>query len=203
MSTDFFYPQTRVVGGGHTIFFWGGAPIALLDQVSDRGQTPQGTPYEAITSIGDNYPREIVTQPVLSEGQITLTMREVWNAPVWYRLGAEVSGDALTVPANGYLTQQGVGELLDIQQVFRAQNQYYQTHQGTGIQVMEFIYPPNRDTPIRGKVFHNATITAIDDGDQVAVAGLSITKTISVVYTHTTGLDGNGRARPNSQFNRR
>lgn len=193
--------QTRIVGGGHTLFFFNSKPVALLDSVSDAGQQPAGTPYEAITSVGDLRPRELVTQPVIREGTMTLTLREVWNAPVWWRLGAEASG--LDVPKNGIFAPPSGGRSYNIQDIFQYLNARLRRGE-PGITCLSMIYEPSgvpgEYVAVRGKQYFNCVLNTVADGDQITVAGLSTTKTIGVVYTHV-GDPVNAQAASQSRAN--
>lgn len=81
--------RVRVVGSNYTTFNYRGKPIAYCEQIEDSGQrafADSGTPYQYITPLGANHPVEIATSRVLSGGTLNLTIRELWNAPVWQQL---------------------------------------------------------------------------------------------------------------------
>jgi hypothetical protein len=161
-------PETnvRVVGSGYTTLEYAGRPIAYLDNFVDSGQRsfagPGGGGVEPIIPLGAQRPIEIVTARVLGPGTITAGIIELWNAPIWYQL----SGLA------------GRRTLIDLWAALRASP--------NPVTCRTLINPPN--SPRRGKVFHGCVITAIDDGETVAIGTLSVTKNIQITYTHHTAL---------------
>lgn len=157
--------QVRVVGSGFTTFNYLGQVIAFLDGFTDTGQQPIRAP-EAITPLGDRYPREIATPRVLDLGTLTLTIRELWNAPVWYQLA-------------------GLNGLDDIVSVFEAL-----ASNPSDVSCSMIITPPAGAGPVRGKTYHGCVITRIDDREVVTLDALSFPRTIDVAYTHTTKLGG-------------
>lgn len=156
--------KVRVVGSGFTTFNYAGQPIAWLESVVDTGQPPLSPP-EPIQPLGWLHPREIVTGRALGNGSLTLTIRELWNEPVWYQLA-------------------GLGGTPDIAQVWNRL-----AEQASFVTCQMIISPPGASV-VRGKVFHNCVVTAIDDGDSLTIGALSIAKSITVHYTHTTVLSG-------------
>jgi hypothetical protein len=158
-------PQVRVTGSGYTTFNYAGKPIAWLENFRDSGQTPMGQAYEAITPIGKLRPEEIVTQRVLSEGRLTMSIREVWNVPVWQSLP-------------------GLANTHDIGQVFDALRRA-----ASSVTAQLLIKPPgqeNNPSRWRGKIYHNVVISEIDDSETITTGGLSVLRDITAVYTHTT-----------------
>lgn len=161
-------PQTkvRVVGSGFTTFKYRGKPIAFCEGVEDSGQrafSDLGQPYQFIHPLGASHPVEIATSRVLQGGTLMLTIRELWNAPVWQQLA-------------------GLARSQNIVDIFRvlARDPHYVTCQ-------TLIKPPgaNRNR-WRGKNYHNCTIVDINDGDTITVGALSVTKGITVAYTHSS-----------------
>ena len=158
--------QVRVVGSGYSTFSYQGQPIAFLEQVEDSGQrafSDAGAPYQFIQPIGARHPVEIATSRVLQGGTLQLTIRELWNAPVWNQL-------------------QGLAGTQNIVDVFEAlaANPAYVTCQTV-------IKPPGGGRP-RGKNYHNCVVVDISDNDTITVGGLAVTKGIVVAYTHSTKL---------------
>jgi hypothetical protein len=165
-------PQTkvRVVGSGFTTFNYRGKPIAFLESIEDSGQrafSDLGQPYQFIHPLGAKHPVEIATSRVLQGGTLVLSIRELWNAPIWQQLN-------------------GLAQAMNIVDIFEvlARDPNYVTCQS-------IIKPPgteNRPSAWRGKNYHNCTIVDINDGDTVTVGALSVAKGITVAYTHTTKL---------------
>lgn len=169
-------PQTRVrvVGSGFTTFNYKGKPIAFCEGVEDSGQrafSDMGQGYQFIHPLGASHPVEIATSRVLAGGTLMLTIRELWNAPVWNQLAG------LGNPQNP--TQ----NIVDIFRALAADPNY--------VQCQTIIKPPGTEkTPSkwRGKTYHNCTVVDINDGDTITVGALAVTKGITVAYTHSTKL---------------
>lgn len=166
-------PQTkvRVVGSGYTSFFYKGKVIAFCEGVEDSGQrafSDLGQPYQFIQPLGSTYPVEIATSRVLQGGTLMLTIRELWNTPVW----AQLSGLA------------GTNNIVDIFRVLANDPNY--------VTCQTVIKPPgtqNNPGAWRGKNYHNCVVVDINDGDTITVGSLAVTKGITVAYTHTTALN--------------
>lgn len=159
--------KVRVVGSGYSTFTYRGKPIAFLEQVEDSGQrafSDAGAPYQFIQPIGARHPIEIATSRVLQGGTLQLTIRELWNAPVWHQL----QGLA------------GTNNIVDVFDALAADPSYV-TCQTT-------ITPPNGAGRPRGKIFHNCVVVDISDNDTITVGGLAVTKGIVVAYTHSSKL---------------
>lgn len=156
-------PNVRVVGSGFTTLQYAGTNIAWLESFSDSGQAVQGTPSEAIYELGNlRRATEIVTGYVLAPGRINATIRELWDRNTWEHL----SGLA------------GTHNLIDVFDALR--------NRATSVTCQSIIRSPNGG--VRGKVFHNCVVTAIEDSDTVAISNLSVAKDVTIQYTHSTPL---------------
>lgn len=156
--------RVRVVGSGFTTFSYQGQPIAFLEGVEDSGQrafSDAGQGYQFIHPLGSRHPVEIATSRVLAGGILNLTIRELWNAPVWAQL------NGLAAAAN----------IVDVFELL-ARNPSYVTCQ-------TLITPPGNGRP-RGKNHHNCVVVDISDNDTITVGALAVTKGIVVAYTHST-----------------
>ena len=162
--------KVRVVGSGFTSFSYKGKAIAFCEAIEDSGQrafSDLGQPYQFIHPLGYKHPVEIATSRVLQGGTLMLTIRELWNAPVWNQLAGLA----------------GTQNIVDIFQVL-ADDPTYVTCQ-------QIIKPPGTErTPSkwRGKTYHNCTVVDINDGDTITVGALAVTKGITVAYTHSSKL---------------
>ncbi len=160
--------RTRVVGSGFSSLSFNGRPLAFLDGFNDSGQTALGagamgaggggTGWEPVIPLDARYAIEWATSRVLNPGQLTITLRELWNEPAWWRLG--------------------FGGTVDIVQVFE---RLAQTGEVTAQMI---IRPPNGG--VRTRTYHNLLITNIDDTETVTVGALTIGKNIQAVYSHKT-----------------
>lgn len=151
--------KVRVVGSGFTTLSYRGKPIAWLESFQDTGQQPVTRP-EFVHLLGDKHPTEIVTARALSAGSITITIRELWNAPVWQQLpGLE-----------------NANNIIDVYEALAADP--------SAVSCQMLIKPPGENY-YRGKTYMNCTITSIDDSETVTMETLSIARVITMAYTHT------------------
>lgn len=156
-------PSVRVVGSGFTTLQYAGRDIAWLDSFSDRGQTTNPQAYERIYELGPlRRPKEIVTPYVLNEGSITATIRELWDRETWEHLSG----------------LQGTNNIIDVFEALR--------QAPSSVTCQSIIRAP--DNTVRGKIYHNCIVTSIEEGDSVAIGNLSVTKSITITYTHATPL---------------
>ena len=156
------FSRVRVVGSGFTSFNYQGKPIAFLEDLRDSGQAP-GVGPESITPLGARHPIEIVTPRYLAMGTLTMTIRELWDEPVWWQLT-------------------GLGQTNDIISVFEVLAQ-----EPSEVTAQLIIKPPGSNV-WRGKTYHGVVITGIDDSETVNIGALSVPRTLTAAYTHTTPL---------------
>src|SRR5690606_1491999 len=165
-------PQTkvRVVGSGFTTFAYNNRPIAFGEGVEDSGQrafSDLGQPFQFIHPLGARHPVEIATSRVLQGGTLVLTIRELWNGPVWQQLAGLARSN----------------NIVDIYEALARDRSY--------VTCTMIIKPPGTEGnpgAWRGKIFHNCVVVDINDGDTVTVGSLAVTKGITVAYTHTSPL---------------
>jgi len=152
--------NVRVAGSNFTTFVWNGTPIAYLESISDSGVSPVGR-FEKIHPLGAEHPTEWALPNAVDSGQFTMTIRELWNAPVWQQL-------------------QGFAQANNILDIYRALNALT-----TEITCQTIIKPPNGGQ-WRLKTYHNVIITSIDDTESVSIEAMSIPRVITCAYTHST-----------------
>jgi hypothetical protein len=155
-------PNVRVVGSGFTTLQYAGRDIAWLDSFSDSGQrTTVST--EVIYELGPlRRAKEIVTPYILSPGTLSATIRELWDRETWEHL-------------NGL---SGTRNLIDVFEALR--------EAPASVTCQSIIRAP--DNSVRGKIYHGCIVTAIEDGDSVSLGNLSVTKSVTITYTHATPL---------------
>ena len=169
----------RVVGSGYTVLSYNNQPIAYCEGWEDSGQaafSDTGQPYQFIQPIGYEYPVEVATSRVLSGGTLMITVRELWNQPIWWALAGLA----------------GTWSIVDIFNALAANPQF--------VTASLIIKPPgtaNQPSRWRGKVYHNVTVVGINDGDTITVGALAVTKGITAVYTYWTPLNANQYSTPN------
>jgi hypothetical protein len=137
-----------------------GQPIAWCDAFTDSGQAPVAQP-EAVHPIGFRHPREIATARAVMAGQLSITIRELWNEPVWWQLA-------------------GVARTQDIVSVYEAM-----AAMPSSMSAQMLIKPPGSST-WRGKNYHGLVITSIPDGEEVTIGAMTFPRTIVAWYTHAT-----------------
>lgn len=152
--------RTRVVGSGFTTFNYRGQPIAFLDQFADSGQRPIAG-AEPVHPIGSRFPVEIATARALAAGTLTITIRELWNEPVWYQL----------------VGLSGTPDIISVYEALAASP--------SEVTCQMLIKPPGSPT-WRGKTYHNCVIIDIADDENVSIRDMTIPRNISLMYTHTT-----------------
>jgi hypothetical protein len=107
---------------------------------------------------------------VLAGGTVMLTIRELWNQPVWWQLAGLA----------------GTWNMVDIFNALAANPNY--------VTAQLIIKPPgteNSPGSWRGKNYQNVTVVDINDGETVTVGALAVTKGITVAYTHWLPLNSN------------
>lgn len=155
--------RTRIVGNGFTIFHWQGKTVTWLDSFSDDPPKPVSQP-DVVFPIGSKHPEEIVVNRALGAGTLSLQIREQWDAPVWYQLGAPFEGKP------------------SLYEVFEAMSAYPDP-----ITASMIIMPPGQ-VALRGKTYHNVTVTAINEAENVTQIALTNPRSITAMYTHFTEL---------------
>lgn len=160
-------PEVRVGGSGFSVLYYDAHPIAWLQEFNDQGQSvaggPSGRNYQSIYELGLTHPKEIVTGYVLGEGTITARIAETWNRQVWEHLAG----------------LEGTNNILDVYERLR--------QRADRVTCQHVIRPPN-NAPPRGKVYHGCVVTGIPDGENITIGTLSLTKDVTIMYTHTTPL---------------
>lgn len=163
------HSKVRVVGSGFTTLTYRGKRIAFLDSFQDSGQRPVGSGqnggqgYDVVHELDKKVPTEVVTSRAIGAGTLSLTIRELWNEPVWYQLS-------------------GLEGTFDQVEVFRRL-----AAEPSEVTCQMLIKPPG-STVWRGKTYHNCTVVAIDDSESVSIGQLSVPRGISILYTHKTPL---------------
>ena len=152
----------RTVGSNYTTFNYAGRPIAYLEGVDDSGQEALGQAVEFIHPLGYRYPTDVVTSRVLDGGTMRLTIRELWHEEIWEQLAGLA----------------GTTNIIDVFERLAQTPQY--------ITCTKIITPPTGRR--YGKTYHKCVIFGIPDGDTIAIGSLSVAKSISIAYTHTTPL---------------
>jgi hypothetical protein len=152
--------NSRIVGSGFTSFQYSGKSIAFLDEIHDSGQAPIRQ-YEAVTPLGDYYPREFALPRVKSEGQLQFIIRELWYSPVWWQLAL-------------------LNNTYNIIDVYNAQ-----ASTAAPITASTIIRKPpgTASNANRGWTYHNVNMITIDDREVVQIGALTMPRTLTAVYS--------------------
>lgn len=153
--------NSRIVGSGFTVFSYNGKSIAFLDEIHDTGQLPI-VQYQAVTPLGDYFPREFAFPRVKQEGTLTFIIRELWFQPVWWHLA-------------------GMNNTYNIIDVYNAQ-----AGTSTPIYASTIIRKPplTASDSNRGWTYNNVNIITIDDREAVQIGTLTMPRTITAVYNN-------------------
>jgi hypothetical protein len=154
--------RARNLGSNFTAFRYAGKNIAYLEQVNDQGQRPVGQGIQSIHPLGHRHPTEFVTARAIQAGSLTLSIRELWHEEIW----EQMAGLA------------GTKDIIEVFERLAAQQNY--------VTCTKIITPPGGNK--YGKTYHRCVISDIADGETFDIGTLSVPKTITVAYTHTTKL---------------
>jgi hypothetical protein len=198
--------RVRVVGGGFTIFTFGGQPITFCQQVGYQSPQPVGNGFSAIQPMDEPYAVEILTPIAAGPGTLTLNMFELFGSggaasKIWDRLGAAVgtTGDPFSGSAsNGY--QDDVSTWLanlsaktnpfagavDIVDIFIRQAQLTPA----AMQIVKVVRP----LPLPGQTGSQAyteeyvgcKITNVSDNETDEVGTMEVVKQVTVMYRYVT-----------------
>lgn len=153
--------KTRVVGSGFTTLNWRGAAIAFMERFRDSGQRPLGQGAESVFPLDSRHAVEIATTRVLDVGTLAVTIRELWAGPVWTNLAG----------------LEGAVDVIDVYTLLASDP--------NEVTCQMLIKPPGGNV-WRGKVYHNCTVTGIDDAEDVQLGALTMARDCTITYTHIT-----------------
>ena len=177
--------RVRVAGSGFTVFTWQQKPIAFAQQISHTSPQGVGTGPVAIHPMDEPYPVQVVTPAAAGMGTLVLRMYELYGQRVWERLGASYGLDAGEMgerfDENDTASLAGAVDLVDIFIRVAASPD--------AIQIVKYIRPPalrgGTMTPYTEE-YHNCVITNVQDGEEVNVGTMEVTKDVTVAYTYMT-----------------
>lgn len=155
--------QFRVGGSGFTAFTWDSKPILFARQTAHTSPAPvaQAVP---IQPLDERHPLEIITPAATSNGEITVTITEVYGEKIWDRLNVIAGSN-------------------DLVEIFLAV-----ANTPRPINFVKHVRPPQRGTGVGNytDVFHNCVITNVLDGETIEVGTMAVDKQITFAYTHST-----------------
>ena len=160
--------QSRV-GGGYTVFHWNNQVLGWTPSVQVTSVTPVADP-EPVQPMNALRPLEIVTPRASRYGTITLTRLELWSRSVWQDL-AELANS---------------NDIIDIFEAVASSP--------NPITVTKYVVVPGAND--RYETFHNVVVASVDDGETVDITTMTINKTMTLWYTHSTKSWVNAPIRP-------
>lgn len=150
--------KTRIGGSGYTTLLFQGQRLAYLQVIQDTPPTPVAS-AQAVQPIDEPVPLEIVTSSAVGVGTLRMTFYEKWMSPVWSTLpGLEGTNNLLEVLRR----QISLGNIT-MQKIVRSPS---------GI--------------LRARVYHQVTITDIDEGENINIGTMTLPKNITAQYCYTT-----------------
>jgi hypothetical protein len=169
--------KTRIVGSGFTTFRFMSNPIGFLDEIQDSGQAPISQ-YQAVTPLGDYFPREFAFPRVKVEGTLTFTIRELWNQPAWWQMAIFA----------------GTYNIIDVYNV----QSTMPVHITCSTIVRKPADSPAGATKDRGWTYTNTNLVTIDDREVVQIGALTMPRVITAVYANKLYFPSSGFAAPGS-----
>jgi len=155
----------RVVGSGYTIFHYAGSQLNFCDTISDQPPAPVAPP-EPVQPLDERHPIEIAFPRAAGAGTLTVQIREQWDKEIWRQFP-------------GFKT----GVINDIVDLFE------RSVSNGKVFCAKLILPPPGHKP-RAVMYHGCVIVDADLGEQVSIAAMTVPKTITIMYTHTTRRGG-------------
>lgn len=160
-------PRARVGGAGFTVFQWkddvGTNIIGYAENVTVNPVTPVAQP-EVIQPLNAQRPLEIITSGAQTNGTITLTLVELYNAAIWQRMAALANSQ----------------DIVDIMRTLAAQQ--------NGVTVTKVIRPGYvpAGTADYTETFFNVIVASVEDnGENITIQTMSVQKQMTLWYTHS------------------
>lgn len=155
----------RVVGSGYTLFSYAGSKLKFCETIQDQPPAPVAPP-EPVQPLDERHPIEIAFPRAAGAGTLVLTIKEEWDKEIWRQLP-------------GYKN----GQINDIVELFD------RSVRNGKVFCTKLIVPPPGHKP-RAVIYHGCVLVDADLGEQVAINSMTVNKTITVMYTHTTRRGG-------------
>lgn len=166
MATNGWSQQKfRVVGSAYTIFYYKGQSIFGCEMVQDQPPQPVASP-EPIQPLDERHPIEIAFPRAAGAGSLVLRIKEQWDLDVWRMLGDYSSGP--------------IHDIVDLLERSAAVGK---------VTCTKIITPPPGHKP-RTVTYNGCVVVDADFSDNVAIQAMTIDKTITLAYTHTTRQGG-------------
>ncbi len=148
----------RVFGSGYTIFRWGNDIIAAAESVQVNAVRPVATAM-AIQPLNALRPIEIAVPAAHTNGELILTLKELYGKSVWQRLADLAESE----------------NIVDIMNTMAAR--------ATPITITKVIRHPDGRT--WHETFMGCQIVDMDDSETITIDAMIVDKSLTVWYTHS------------------
>ena len=155
----------RVVGSGYTIFSYAGSNLKFCETIQDQPPAPVAPP-EPVQPLDERHPIEIAFPRAAGAGTLVLAIKEEWDKEIWRQLPGYQSGL--------------INDIVDL---------FDRSVRNGKVFCTKLIVPPPGHKP-RTVIYHNAVLVDADLGEQVAINSMTVNKTLTLMYTHTTRRGG-------------
>lgn len=150
--------QYRVFGSGYTIFRWDNQIIGSAESVQVNAVRPV-TGAVVIQPLNALRPIEIAVPAAHAEGQLILTLKEMYGQSVWQRLAGLAGSE----------------NIVDIMNTMAARED--------PVKIIKVIRHPDGRT--WHETFLGCQIVDMDDSETITIDAMIIDKTLTVWYTHS------------------
>lgn len=151
----------RVVGSAYTLFSYNENSIYGCEMVQDSPPQLVAQP-EPVQPLDERYPIEIAFPRAAGAGSLVLRIKEQWDKDVWRVLAGFEGGQ--------------INDIVDLME------RSAEVGQVTCVKLI--VPPPGHKT--RKVIYNGCVIVDADFGDNVAIQAMTIDKTVTIAYTHTT-----------------
>lgn len=152
--------RTRSFGQAYTVLEWRDQVMGMVDAVNLTSVQPVAEAID-IQPINAQRPIEIVTAGAHRHGELQMTILELYGTSIWQRIA-------------------DFTDCQDIVDVMRT----VQALDPPGIVISKVVRPP-QGGEYRERFF-NCTVTNIDDSENFTIATLTVPKTMTIWYTHSS-----------------
>lgn len=165
MANGWNSQKFRVVGSGYTLFSYSGKDLMFCETVQDQPPAPVAPP-EPVQPLDARHPIEIAFPRAAGAGTLVLSIKEQWDSDVWRQLSGFQGGI--------------INDIVDL---------YERSVEQGKIVCVKVIEPPPGH-PKRMVIYHGCVVVDADFGEAVAINSMTVNKTVTLMYTHTTRKGG-------------
>lgn len=152
--------RTRSPGQGYTVMEWRDQVMGMVNNVVLTSVQPVIGAVD-IQPINAQRPIEIVTAGAHIHGELTFTILELYNSSIWTRL----------------VDFTDCQDIVDVMRTVQALDP-------PGIVISKVVRPPGGGE--YRERFFNCTVTTIDDSETFDISTLTLPKTMTVWFTHSS-----------------